>query len=100
MQGDVAMEDMQKMFQYITGREDTLIMIWSRTEGWNTASHKCRVLKDADYPHLTLFDLERWAHKDDRSTFHIFLTQLQDAIDGKSTASISQRPLLPTVTLH
>lgn len=79
------MDVMQKMFQYITGRDDTLILIWEKAQGWITASSKCRVLKDADYEHLSLFDLENWAHKDDRSTFHVFLSQLEAAIDGSPT---------------
>lgn len=79
------MDVMQKMFQYITGRDDTLILIWEKAQDWITASSKCRVLKDADYEHLSLFDLENWAHKDDRSTFHVFLSQLEAAIDGSPT---------------
>lgn len=79
------MDVMQKMFQYITGRDDTLILIWEKAQGWITASSKCRVLKDADYEHLSLFDLENWAHKDDRSAFHVFLSQLEAAIDGSPT---------------
>lgn len=77
------MEFMQKMFQYITGREDTLILVWEKSQGWFTASRHCLVLKDADYNHLSLFDLEQWVHEEDQNTFHVFLSQLRDAVEGK-----------------
>lgn len=76
------MEVMQKMFGYITAREDILIMLWERESGWHTATKKCSVLKDADLQKVDLFHLEKWVNKDDMPTFTVFLDQLKQAIDG------------------
>ena len=78
------MEVMQKMFRYITAREDILIMLWERESGWHTATKKCSVLKNADLQKVDLFHLQPWVHKDDVPTFTIFLEQLKGAIEGKS----------------
>lgn len=78
------MEVMQKMFSYITAREDILIMLWERESGWHTATKKCSVLKEADLQKVDLFHLQPWVHKDDMPTFTIFLEQLKEAIEGKS----------------
>ena len=77
------MEVMQKMFGYITAREDILIMLWERESGFQTATKRCSVLKDADLSQVDLFHLQNWVHKDDLPTFHIFLDQLKAAMDGK-----------------
>ncbi|MGN0376769.1 MAG: EAL domain-containing protein [Suilimivivens sp.] len=77
------MEIMQKMFDYITAREDILIMLWEKESGWHTATEKCKVLKDADLSKLDLFQLKEWVYQDDLSTFLIFLDQLQAAMEGK-----------------
>lgn len=78
------MEVMQKMFSYITAREDILIMLWERESGWHTATKKCSVLKEADLQKVDLFHLQPWVHKNDMPTFTIFLEQLKEAIEGKS----------------
>ena len=52
------MEVMQKMFRYITAREDILIMLWERESGWHTATKKCSVLKNADLQKVDLFHLQ------------------------------------------
>lgn len=77
------MEVMQKMFGYITSREDILIMLWERGNGWQTATNKCKILKDADLSQLDLSRLQDWVYKDDAATFRIFLEQIDAVIDGK-----------------
>ena len=77
------MEVMQKMFGYITAREDILIMLWERESGFQTATKRCSVLKDADLSQVDLFHLQNWVYQDDLPTFNIFLDQLKAAIDGK-----------------
>ena len=77
------MEVMQKMFGYITAREDILIMLWERENGFQTATKRCSVLKEADLSQTDLFHLQKWVHKDDLPTFNIFLDQLKAAIDGR-----------------
>lgn len=77
------MEVIQKMFGYITGREDILIMLWERESGFQTATKRCSVLKDADLSQIDLFHLQKWVYKDDLPTFNIFLDQLKAAMDGK-----------------
>lgn len=77
------MEIMQKMFRYITSREDTLIMLWERESGWMTATKKSKVLKGADVDKIDLFCLLDWVHEDDRATFTIYLEQLKAAMEGR-----------------
>lgn len=77
------MEVMQKMFGYITAREDILIMLWERESGFQTATKRCSVLKDADLSQVDLFHLQNWVYQDDLPTFNIFLDQLKAAMDGK-----------------
>ena len=77
------MEVMQKMFGYITAREDILIMLWERENGFQTATKRCSVLKEADLSQTDLFHLQKWVYQDDLPTFNIFLDQLKAAIDGR-----------------
>ncbi|MGN0396213.1 MAG: diguanylate cyclase domain-containing protein, partial [Coprococcus sp.] len=77
------MDVIQKMFGYITAREDILIMLWERESGWHTATKKCSVLKSADLSQIDLFCLKQWTHKDDFATFNVFLEQIDAAIKGK-----------------
>lgn len=71
------MELMQQMFQYITSRKDTIIMVWDRAGGWNTASENSYVLKGADISKVDLFHMSDWIYADDKPTFDIFLQQLE-----------------------
>lgn len=77
------MEVMQKMFEYISAREDILIMLWERENGWRTATKKCSALKNADLSQIDLFLLKNWTHEDDLPTFQVFLEQIASAIEGK-----------------
>ncbi|MDD6208312.1 MAG: GGDEF domain-containing phosphodiesterase [Clostridiales bacterium] len=77
------MEVMQKMFEYIRAREDILIMLWERESGWQTATAKSSVLKDADLSQIDLFQLTDWVHKDDLPAFKVFLEELKAAINGE-----------------
>ena len=56
------MEVMQKMFGYITAREDILIMLWERESGFHTATKRCSVLKDADLSQVDLFHLQKFEY--------------------------------------
>lgn len=77
------MEIMQKMFGYITARSDMLIMLWEREAGWQTATKKSKVLQDADLDKTSLFSLSDWVYEDDKSTFAIFLDQIQAVMEGR-----------------
>lgn len=77
------MEIMQKMFSYITSREDTLIMLWERENGWHTATKKSKVLKAANYDKMDLFSLSDWVYEDDKSTFVVFLDQIKAVMEGR-----------------
>lgn len=77
------MEVMQKMFRYIIAREDILIMLWERENGWQTATNKCTVLKDADLSQVDLYRLQDWVYKEDAAAFRIFLGQIDAVIDGR-----------------
>ena len=57
--------------------------IWERENGFQTATKRCSVLKDADLSQIDLFHLQKWVYKDDLPTFNIFLDQLKAAMDGK-----------------
>ena len=74
---------MEKMFRYITSRDDTIIMLWERENGWQIATEESTVLKDADLSKLNLTELQHWVHEDDLATYRIFLNQLENAIAGK-----------------
>ena len=80
---------MDKMFGYITSRKDTLIMMWERGSGWQTATSESTVLKDANLRDLSLGKIERWVHKDDAAAFRIFIKQIEKAINGE-TGSIPE----------
>ena len=77
------MEVMQKMFGYITAREDILIMLFERESGWQIATNRCNILKDADLPTVNLEKLLNWMHKDDTAPYRIFLEQIDAVIHGK-----------------
>lgn len=77
------MEIMQEMFNYITSREDTLIMLWAQDGGWHTATKKSKVLKGADLNSVNLFCLSDWVYEDDKSTFAVFLEQIKALREGR-----------------
>ena len=77
---------MEKMFHYITSREDMIIMLWERENGWQTATGKSTVLKDADISKIDLSGLKHWVHSDDIATYKIFLNQVENAIAGKASS--------------
>jgi EAL domain-containing protein (putative c-di-GMP-specific phosphodiesterase class I)/GGDEF domain-containing protein len=78
------MEVMQKMFSYITARDDILIMLWERSTGWTTATASSKVLKDSVGEEISLAALEKWVYADDKATFSVFANQLQAALDGRA----------------
>lgn len=78
------MEIMQKMFSYITSRQDTLIMLWERESGWRTATKRSKVLQGADLEKIDLFCLLDWVYEDDRATFTIYLEQIRAAMEGRT----------------
>ena len=80
-----AMEVMKKMFGYITAREDTLIMLWEKENGWITATEHSSVLKDAELDELSLNAISQWVHEDDIATFNIFVDQIEAAIKGEAS---------------
>lgn len=84
------MELMQQMFQYITSRKDTVIMVWDRAGGWNTASKNSFILKGADISKVDLFHMSDWIYIDDKPTFEIFLQQLEAEMKEESQPVMKQ----------
>lgn len=95
-----AMEVMKKMFGYITAREDTLIMLWEKENGWITATEHSSVLKDAELDELSLNAISQWVHEDDIATFNIFVDQIEAAIkDEASTITDDEQKVVIAVRL-
>ena len=77
------MKEMEKMFRYITDRDDVLIMLWEKNEGWSVASRRCSFLEGGNIQELTLPALRAYMHEDDAPVFDVFMESLSSAMNGK-----------------
>lgn len=77
------MEEMEKMFRYITDREDVLIMLWEQKSGWSVPSRRCSFLNGDDIESLTLPALREYMYEDDVPVFDIFMESLGSVMNGE-----------------
>lgn len=77
------MEEMEKMFRYITDREDVLIMLWERGLGWRVASRRCSFINDDSLEKMSLPALREYMHEDDVPVFDVFMDAMENAMNGE-----------------
>lgn len=67
---------MQKFFSYINSREDVMIMLWEKNNGWQSSKQNCKILKYENPNPLTLDGIVDLVHDKDKAVFKIFLDKL------------------------
>ena len=77
------MEFMKKMLAYITSEENTLILVWEQQSGWHVASEQCGFLT-CSLDGLDLMNFENYVYEQDRTTYHVFLEQLTNTMEGQA----------------
>lgn len=74
------MELMQKFFNYIASRNDTMIMLWEKETGWQATKKECQILKYENSAPLTLDGINDLVHNKDKAVFKIFIDKINKAM--------------------
>ena len=78
------MEIGAELLDFIQLKEDLLVMLWDKNQGWKQVSSQCSLFKENGALFENLDGLREVVVEDDRKTYDVFLEKIQTGMEGKS----------------
>ena len=74
----------KELLDFIQLKDDLLVMLWDKNQGWKPVSSTCSFLADADVLSMNLDELRNIIIEDDQKIYDIFVEKIKAGMEGAS----------------